>query len=119
MKKLLLTSAFAAIAFMSVGARHRATTPPPLNIDFRRSLVLTDINDFVGITAFRLELLTDPSAALTSKGKSKIAFAYGDNYLIDTTAAIIVDVEASPARWTAEVAATRTMIDRTDGFGMR
>lgn len=57
--------------------------------------------------------LTDPCAALTSKGKSKIAFAYGDNYLIDTKAAIIVDVEASPARWTAEVAATRTMIERT------
>jgi transposase len=57
--------------------------------------------------------LTDPSAALTSKGRSKIAFAYGTNYLIDTKAAIIVDVEPSPARWTAEVAATRTMIDRT------
>ena len=57
--------------------------------------------------------LTDPTAALTSKGKSKIAFAYGTNYLIDTKAAIIVDVEASPARWTAEVAATRTMIERT------
>ena len=63
--------------------------------------------------------LTDPNAALTSKGKSKIAFAYGDNYLIDTKAAIIVDVEASPARWTAEVAATRTMIDRTaNRFGL-
>lgn len=57
--------------------------------------------------------LTDPSAALTSKGKSKIAFAYGTNYLIDTKAAIILDVEASPARWTAEVAATRVMINRT------
>ena len=56
--------------------------------------------------------LTDPQAALTSKGRSKIAFAYGTNYLIDTKAAIIVDVEASPARWTAEVAATRTMIER-------
>ena len=57
--------------------------------------------------------LTDPTAALTSKGKSKIAFAYGTNYLIDTKAAIILDVEASPARWTAESAATRTMLDRT------
>jgi transposase len=56
--------------------------------------------------------LTDPTAALTSKGKSKIAFAYGTNYLIDTKVAIIVDVEASPARWTAEVAATRVMIER-------
>jgi transposase len=57
--------------------------------------------------------LTDPCAALTSKGKSKLTFAYGTNYLIDTKGAIIVDVEASPARWTAEVAATRTMIERT------
>jgi transposase len=57
--------------------------------------------------------LTDPCAALTSKGRSKIAFAYGTNYLIDTKTAVIVDVEASPARWTAEVAATRLMIDRT------
>jgi transposase len=56
--------------------------------------------------------LTDPQAALTSKGRSKIAFAYGTNYLINTKAAIIVDVEPSPARWTAEVAATRTMIER-------
>jgi hypothetical protein len=32
--------------------------------------------------------LTDPVAALTSKGKSKIAFAYGTNYLIDTKAAM-------------------------------
>jgi transposase len=64
--------------------------------------------------------LTDPTAALTNKGKSKITFAYGTNYLIDTKAAIIVDVEASPARWTAEVAATRTMIDRTaNRFGLR
>jgi transposase len=63
--------------------------------------------------------LTDPNAALTSKGKSKIAFAYGTNYLIDTKAAIIVDVEASPARGTAEVAATRAMIERTrERFGL-
>ena len=63
--------------------------------------------------------LTDPQAALTSKGRSKIAFAYGTNYLIDTKAAIIVDVEPSPARWTAEVAATRTMIVRTRQRGSR
>jgi transposase len=63
--------------------------------------------------------LTDPQAALTSKGRSKLVFAYGTNYLIDTKAAIIVDVEPSPARWTAEVAATRTMIERaTKRFGL-
>jgi transposase len=64
--------------------------------------------------------LTDPNAALTSKGKSKIAFAYGTNYLVDTKAAVIVDVEASPARGTAEVAATRAMIKRTkDRFDLQ
>ena len=35
----------------------------------------------------------------------RIAFAYGTNYLIDTKAAIIVDVEPSPARWTTRVGA--------------
>lgn len=63
--------------------------------------------------------VTDPSAALTSTGKSKIVFAYGTNYFIDTKAAIIVDVEASPARRAAEVVATRAMIDRTkERFGL-
>jgi len=40
--------------------------------------------------------------------------------LIDTRRAIIVDVEATPARWTAEVAATKTMLERTrDCFGLK
>jgi hypothetical protein len=50
--------------------------------------------------------LTDPTAAWTSKGRMKVCFAYGINYLIDTDAAIIVDVAATPARWSAEVAST-------------
>jgi hypothetical protein len=36
------------------------------------------------------------------------------NYLIDIENAVIVDVEATPARTYDEVAATRTMIDRTE-----
>lgn len=55
--------------------------------------------------------LTDPAAAWTSKGRSKLTFAYGTNYLIDNKLAIIVDVEATPARWQAEVAATKTMLE--------
>ena len=47
-------------------------------------------------------------------------FGYGLNYLIDTEHAVIVDVEATPARTFDEVAATRTMIDRTErAFGLR
>ena len=63
--------------------------------------------------------LTDPAAAWTSKGRSKLCFAYGTNYLIDNKLAIIVDVEATPARWQVEVAATKTMLERTKGrFGL-
>lgn len=57
--------------------------------------------------------LTDPVAAWTNKGQMKAVFAYGANYLIDTKEAVIVDVEATPARWRAEVAATKTMLTRT------
>jgi hypothetical protein len=38
----------------------------------------------------------------------------GLNYLIDIKYAVIVDVEATPARTYDEVAATKTMIKRTD-----
>jgi hypothetical protein len=56
----------------------------------------------------------------TNKGQMKAGFAYRDNYLIDTKAAVIVDVEATPARWSAEVAATKTMLERTEVcFGLK
>ena len=40
-------------------------------------------------------------------------FGYGLNYLIDIANAVIVDVEATPARTFDEVAVTKTMITRT------
>jgi hypothetical protein len=43
-----------------------------------------------------------------------VQFGYGLNYLIDIDHAVIVDVEATPARTYDEVAATSTMIDRTE-----
>jgi transposase len=64
--------------------------------------------------------LTDPAAAWTSKGRSKLCFVYGTNYLIDNKLALIIDVEATPARWQAEVAATKTMLQRTkECFGLQ
>ena len=64
--------------------------------------------------------LTDPAAAWTNKGQMKVVFAYSTNYLIDTRAAVIVDVLATPARWTAEVAATKTMLANTEmRFGLK
>ena len=63
--------------------------------------------------------LTDPASAWTSKGARKACFAYGINYLIDLRRAVVVDVAATPARRTAEVASTAVMIERTrERFGL-
>jgi hypothetical protein len=56
---------------------------------------------------------SDPSAAWTAKANKRLLFGYGLNYLIEVEHAIIVDVEATPARFYDEVAATRTMLERT------
>ncbi|WP_286829232.1 MULTISPECIES: IS1182 family transposase [Kordiimonas] len=57
---------------------------------------------------------SDPCAAWTTKGRLRVQFAYGVNYLIDNDHAVIVDVEATPARISKKVASTKTMIDRTE-----
>ena len=56
---------------------------------------------------------SDPSSAWTAKANKRVQFGYGLNYLIDIENAIIVDVEATPARTFDEVAATKVMIERT------
>lgn len=58
--------------------------------------------------------LSDPLSAWTAKANKRVLFGYGLNYLIDVEHAVIVDVEATPARTYDEVAATKTMIDRTE-----
>jgi hypothetical protein len=50
----------------------------------------------------------------------KVVFAYAHNYLIDTKTAVVVDVQAPPARGSAEVDATKTMLQRAqDRFGLQ
>ena len=56
---------------------------------------------------------TDPAAAWTTKGRMRVCFAYAANYLIDNENAVIMDVEATPARMTQEVSSTKTMLKRT------
>jgi len=56
---------------------------------------------------------TDPCSAWTAKANKRVQFGYGLNYLIDIENAVIVDVEATPARTYDEVQATKTMLDRT------
>ena len=57
---------------------------------------------------------SDPSSAWTAKANKRVQFGYGLNYLIDIENAVIVDVEATPARTYDEVEATKTMLDRTE-----
>ncbi len=56
----------------------------------------------------------DPCSAWTAKANKRVQFGYGLNYLIDIENAVIVDVEATPARTYDEVAATKVMLKRTD-----
>src|ERR1700735_1067351 len=57
---------------------------------------------------------SDPQSAWTAKANKRVQFGYGLNYLIDIENAVIVDVEATPARTYDEVAATLTMLDRVE-----
>ena len=55
---------------------------------------------------------TDPASRWTAARSGATFYAYSTNYLIDTGAGIIMDVEATPANRSFEVASTRTMIER-------
>jgi len=55
---------------------------------------------------------TDPLARWTSAPGGPAYYAYSTNYLVDTKAGVIVDVEATPANRAQEVASTKTMIER-------
>jgi len=57
--------------------------------------------------------LTDPAAQWSAAGGPAF-YAYSANYLIDTAAGIVVDVEATPAHRTDEINATKTMIERVE-----
>jgi Transposase DDE domain len=62
---------------------------------------------------------SDPCSAWTAKANKRVQFGYGLNYLVDVEHAVIVDVEATPARTYDEVEATKAMIGRTEArFGL-
>ena len=54
---------------------------------------------------------TDPASAWNTK-EGRGRFGYFTNYMIDTENAVIVDVEATPARMAQEVVAAKAMLDR-------
>jgi len=56
--------------------------------------------------------LTDPQAVWVARKNTDPFFAYDANYLIDNKAGIIVEAEGTRASRIAEIAITRTMLDR-------
>lgn len=57
---------------------------------------------------------SDPAARWTAAHRGLAFYAYSVNYLIDIDNAVIVDVEGSGPIRQAEIAATKTMIERTE-----
>lgn len=57
---------------------------------------------------------TDPSASWTSAPGGPAFYAYATNYLVDTDAGIIVDVEASAVNHAQETGASKAMIERVE-----
>jgi transposase len=60
---------------------------------------------------------TDPDAAWGHK-YGPPALGYYDNYLIDNTSRVILDVEATPARFSQEAVAARRMLVRMGSLGL-
>ncbi len=64
--------------------------------------------------------MTDPAARWTAAPGGPAFFAYSTNYLVDTEAGVIVDVEATTANRNDEVASAKTMVDRVEErFGVK
>jgi transposase len=61
---------------------------------------------------------TDPDALLATKGRGSVRMAYYDNYLIDTSSRVILEVEATPALFHQETAAARRMMERSEKLGL-
>ena len=58
--------------------------------------------------------LSDPQSRWTAATGGIAFFAYSTNYLIDTAHGVILDVEATPANRTEEVASTKVMVERVE-----
>jgi transposase len=71
-------------------------------------------DDTVAVAASKKISHSDPQARWTAAPGGPAFYAYSTNYLVDTGAGIVVDVEATPAHRTLEVQSTRTMIERLE-----
>ena len=80
---------------------------------------LTELEQDNPVSGSEMISTTDPDAILATKGGRTAAMAYYDNYLIDTASRVIVEVEATPARFSQETIAARRMVERVEKLGIR
>ena len=108
-------SMVAADAHRQRGVAERGALDPASNRAVTEYLAVLDDAAFGGATPVEPKFIspTDPAARWTAAAGGPAVYAYADNYLIDLKHAVIMDVEATTAVRQAEVAAAKTMIDRT------
>ncbi len=104
-----------ADAYRQSGVKSSSELEPNSNRAVREYLAVLDDAAFGGATPVEPKLVspTDPAARWTAAAGGPAVYAYADNYLIDLKHAVIMDVEATTAVRQAEVAAAKTMIERT------
>lgn len=94
------------------------TNPAPGNRAVREYLDALD-DEVLAEVVPRKTSLSDPQSRWTAATGGIAFFAYSTNYLIDTAHGVILDVEATPANRTEEVASTKVMVDRVEErFGL-
>jgi len=108
-------SVITADAHRQRGLERADDLDPNSNRAVAEYLAVLDDAAFGGATPVEPKLVspTDPAARWTAAKGGPAVYAYADNYLIDLKHAVIMDVEATTAVRQAEVAAAKTMIDRT------
>jgi transposase len=108
-------SMIAADAHRQRGVADRGALDPVSNRAVAEYLAVLDDAAFGGATPVEPKFISppDPAARWTAAAGGPAVYAYADNYLIDLKHAVIMDVEATTAVRQAEVAAAKTMIDRT------
>jgi len=89
------------------------TNPTLGNRAVREYLEALDDEDLAEVVP-RKTSLSDPQSRWTAATGGIAFFAYSTNYLIDTAHGVILDVEATPANRTEEVASTKVMVDRVE-----
>src|SRR5262249_7970794 len=98
MQRLVAISPRQGVLNRSEGTR----TAKPITSEIRTTCAPSDDD----ATFAQVRPISGPCSAWTAKANKRVQFGYGLNYLIDIEYAVIVDVEAMPARAYDEVDAT-------------